>query len=173
MPIAADGNCLFRAVSYLLFDDENSHWPLRDLIIRFENLNAGIFEKRMTEINERTFIQHLRKLINPSSWATHIEVYAIATYFQATVYFCTDPPQPGTGGTHCWEHYKPLASCEALRYPVLTEPFLDNAKTLTHFELAYYPGCHYNSVVSVHTGVAHTSPPQLTGNITYHDQIIE
>ena len=32
---------------------------------------------------------------------------------------------------------------------------------------------HYNSIVSIHTGVLHVSPPQLTGNIIYHSQVIE
>ena len=60
------------------------------------------------------------KLCNANTWATHIEVLAIAAYFQVPVYFCTDPPQPNTGGTYCWECFNPIALRELLRYPILT-----------------------------------------------------
>ena len=137
-------------------------------------MNSGLFEKRMTDVNDCSFAAHIKKLCYPNTWATHIEVMAISTYFQAPVYFCTDPPQQSTGGSYCWECYSPLASREALRYPIITdhEAILEEANS-PHFELAYYTNCHYNSIVSVHTGALHASPPPLTGKISYHEQIIE
>ena len=98
---------------------------------------------------------------NPNTWATHIEVLAIAAYFQVPVYFCTDPSQPSTGGTYRWECFNPIASRELLRYPILTEPLFEGANSIRHLELVYYRNCHYNSIVSIHTGVLHVSPPQL------------
>ena len=155
VPIAAGSNCLFRAVSYLLFEDESAHWPLQELILWFEILNGSIFEKRMMDINESMFVQHIHPkvpLSNHCPWATNMEVYAIATYFQTPVYFCTDPHnlvlEVHTAGNTTGLL---LTSPEVLRYP----PFLDNAKTL---ELEYSRGCNYNSVVSVHTAAAHTFP---------------
>ena len=62
--VAADGKCLFRAISHLLFHHENAHWPLRNLIVRFENLNSQILQNRMTDINADTFAGHIRKLCN-------------------------------------------------------------------------------------------------------------
>ena len=129
VPVAGNGNCLFRAVSYLLYGHQNAHWSFRDLIIRFENLNSSIFECKMTGVNETTFAAHIRKLSHPNSWATHIEVLAIATYFQVPLYFCTDPPLPSTGSMYCWECYNPIASSKALRYPILTDPLFENANS--------------------------------------------
>lgn len=151
VPVAADGNCLFWAVSHLLFHNENAHWPLWDLIIRFENLNSSIFERRMTSINATTFAGHIRKLCHPNTWATHIEVLAIATYFQVPVYFCTHPPQPSTGGTYWWVCCNPITSSEVLWYPILTEPFFEGANSVRHLELA----------VSSHGVNSHESNPHM------------
>lgn len=111
--IGGDGNCLFRAISYNLFGHEDAHFSLRSIIERFETCNSSIFEKRMTMVNESTFTEHLKQLYRPNTWATHIEVFAIATYFQAPVYFCADPPHPKRG-VYCWERYMPVASVENL-----------------------------------------------------------
>ena len=69
------------------------------------------------------------------------------------------PPQPNTGGTYRWECFNPIASRELLRYPILTEPLFEGANSIRHLELVYYRNCHYNSIVSIHTGVLHVSPP--------------
>ena len=42
----------------------------------------------MPAVNELTFSGHIRKLITPCAWATHVEVMAAATYFQVPVYEC-------------------------------------------------------------------------------------
>ena len=148
--VTGDGNCLFRVVSYLLFQNENAHDRLREIILRFEYLNKSLFENRMTNINENTFDQHLRKLCDPRSWATHIEVYAIATYFQAPVYFVTEPPEQGTAGrTYCWECFRPLSTEATLSYPVLIPDdisLLADTKP-THFELVYYTRLHYDCII--------------------------
>ena len=171
--VAADGNCFFRSISYLLFSHEDEHWSLRTIITRFENLNSRLFEKRMTSINGRTFSDHIQKLCHPSSWATHIEVLAVATYFQAPVYICTDPPKPSAGGAYCWECYNPIASCTELSYPLLTEPTLHGVNKVQRFELAYYTNCHYNPIVSAYTRVLHETQPQLSGEVSFHEHIIE
>ena len=45
----------------------------------------------MTIINEPTFAEHVKKIMRSENLGyTHIEVYAVATFFQAPVYFITD-----------------------------------------------------------------------------------
>lgn len=170
--VASDGNCLFRAISYLLFGHEDEHWSLRNLIIRFENLNSSIFEKRMTMINQDTFEEHVKKLCHPNSWATHIEVFAIATYFQVPVYFCVDPPHPSRR-VYCWECYMPVLSVENLHYPNVTEPPFNDTLSVKHFEIVYHDNCHYNSIVCADTGSLSTSPPPVTKRVVHEDKIIE
>lgn len=130
----------------------------------------------MTTINEPTFAKHIKKLCDPRTWATHIEVFAVATFFQAPVYFITEPPQKGTGNTdtYFWECFRPLSDKANLTYPFLVpdhEKVLETAKPLNHFELAYYTRCHYDSIVSV-DGTPCVFPPQLSGNIIHHKQLI-
>ena len=96
--VAADGNCFFRSISYLLFSHEDEHWSLRTIITRFENLNSRLFEKRMTSINGRTFSDHIQKLCHPSSWATHIEVLAVySNLLSSPCLFLYRPSK-----TKCW-----------------------------------------------------------------------
>lgn len=170
--VQGDGNCLFRAVSYLLFGHEEEFSSIRNLITRFENLNRGIFEKRMTSINESTFEEHIRKLCHPKAWATHVEVYAIATYFRAPVYYCVHPPHPGKV-SYCWERFMPLV-CDSLRYPLVVEPPFDVAISVTHFELVYMKNYHYDCIVSVETESLSTSlPPFKFTNEQTEDILIE
>lgn len=165
--IGGDGNCLFRAISYNLFGHEDAHFSLRSIIERFETCNSSIFEKRMTMVNESTFAEHLKQLYRPNTWATHIEVFAIATYFQAPVYFCADPPHPKRG-VYCWERYMPVASVENLSYPYVIEPPFDAKISVNHFEIVYHIGYHYDS-----TGTLCWTPPLLTENIIHETNIIE
>ena len=144
---------------------------LRYVIERFETHNSSIFEKRVTELNG-TFKEHLQKLYHPNTRATHIEVFAIATYFQAPVYFCTDHPHQQRG-CYCWECFKPVDSAENLSYPYVIEPPFDYKVSVHHFEIVYHIGYHYNSIVSCETEKLCLSPPSLTEETIYVDEIIQ
>ena len=86
--IKADGNCFFRAVSFLVAGSENYHLEIRNLIIQFEEMNRGIFETYLLPLtNKPTFEEHLQLLHNPTSWATQTEVLAVATYFRVPVFY--------------------------------------------------------------------------------------
>ena len=164
--IKSDGNCFFRAISYLLFNNEDEHWPLRNLIIRFENLNLDIFKERLTAINKGTIEEHLMYLSRPNTWATHVEVFAVATYFQAAIYFCIDPP------SQKWECHMPVTSSEKLRYPILEPPFDDNI-SVSHFELVYHTQGHYSSVIDANTGILCRSPPPVIENHSYENKVLQ
>lgn len=162
---------MFWAVSYLLFEDESAHWPLHELILWFEILNGSIFEKRMIDINESMFVQHIHPkvpLSNPCSWATHMEVYAIATYFQAPMYFCTDPNlvlEVHTAGSTTGLL---LTSPEALRYPPLislTMLRLWSYRIVSRMQLQQCCVCSHRSCSYI--------PPQLTGKIICHNELIQ
>lgn len=97
--MVGDGNCFFRCLSMQLFQSQDQHYAIRSVLSRFENLNRGTFEKTlMPAVNEPTFPGHIRKLITPCTWATHVEVMAAATYFQVPVYECCLDPSQSTDG---------------------------------------------------------------------------
>ena len=86
--IKGDGNCFFRTLSFILFNNEDEDYAIRSIIVQFENLNGPVFESRMTTLNEPTFKQHINKMLRPGAWATHIELQAAAAYFQLPIYLC-------------------------------------------------------------------------------------
>ena len=94
--VVGDGNYFLRCLSMQLFQSQDQHYAIRSVLARFKNLNRGTFEKMlMPAVNELTFSGHIRKLITPCAWATHVEVMAAATYFQVPV---LTPPKQSTDG---------------------------------------------------------------------------
>lgn len=137
------------------------------MIVRFELLNSPLFEKRLTAINKSTLQEHALHMDRPNVWATHIEVFAVATFFQAPVYFCQDPPHP-SGGAYKWECFSPIATVEDLRCPIITELCFDNATPVKHFELIYHANLHHYSCI-----VGGEIPPTISGTNTVVEEVIE
>ena len=120
MTIKGDGNCLFRSFAFQLLGNQEEHFNVRSLLVRFENLNTVHFESRLTSVNEPTIRQHLSKMSKPAFWGTHIEIIAlIASLYQVPVYYCTDPPQSEKG--HMWQAVYPIAPASNMRYPLVVE----------------------------------------------------
>ena len=169
--MVGDGNCFFRCLSMQLFQSQDQHYAIRSVLSRFENLNRGTFEKTlMPAVNEPTFPGHIRKLITPCTWATHVEVMAAATYFQVPVYeCCLDPSQT----KYRWECIAPQRAPSHLRYPEITEGmFTKEAVVPNHFELVYIHNQHYDCIVSRETGKLSTSLPDITENHTFVTEIL-
>lgn len=166
--IKGDGNCFFRSLSFILFGNEEEHVNVRTLLVRFENLNSEIFKSLMTEVNEISFEEHIKHIMRPGTWATHVEVKAAATYFQVPVYFCQDPPQHDA---YCWHVFMPVRQSKSLRYPTLEESVYDGISVPTHFEIKYIQNVHYSCIVCVDDSLP-TVSPVLTGK-TYYDVIDE
>ena len=79
-PVKGDGNCLFRSFSLHLLGNQDEHFKVRSMIVRFENLNSTHFEPRMMDlINQPTFKDHISKT---GCSGTHIEIMAIASMYQ-------------------------------------------------------------------------------------------
>ena len=82
-PVKGDGNCLFRSFSLHLLGNQDEHFKVRSMIVRFENLNSTHFEPRMMDlINQPTFKDHISKISQPGCSGTHIEIMAIASMYQ-------------------------------------------------------------------------------------------
>ena len=156
VPILGDGNCLFRALSHQLFNTEEHHGFIRLLMQRFENLNSEIFSPFLMSINKPTIKDHIRHIGIPSTWGTHIEVLAVATYFKMPVYIAC-----ATRNFLCiWQVVKPLQS--KLSYPILSQDDRDmpEMESINHFEIAHH-SAHYDSIVSTTSGNATRTEPEL------------
>ena len=109
-PIGGDGNCLFRSLSYCLFETEDYHSPLRCLLARFESRNERVFTSHLPQQShsqQSSILEHVKRISNPGTWGTDLELLAAATYFQIPVYFCcTD----NVTDKWLWNHVQPIAS---------------------------------------------------------------
>ena len=127
-----DGNCLFRALSDQLFDNQGEHFTLRSMFIWLESLNRPVFTNYLLTVNEPDIDQHIKKMALPNVWGTHVEIIAAATFYQIPVYFTTKE-----NNEHRWEVIKPIPA-ERIRMPRVMDCLPDSHNNLTHFELAYH-----------------------------------
>ena len=151
--IKGDGNCMYRAISYSMTNDQENYPSLKLLLERFENLNQNLFSGLLTSVNKPTITKHIAHLGMPNTWGTHIELIATATYFNVLVYtFIADDQQ--------WEVYKPLSAKE-LRYPVTTDKEDELFAPRSHIELLYHRNLHYDCIVDCTTQQSSTTKPNI------------
>lgn len=107
--------------------------------------------------NEPTIEEHIKKIGLPHTWGTHVEILAIATLYEISVYVTRQSPS----GSYYWEEVKPLKA-DGVSYPVIPSGTLPSEYQVpNHMELEYMSGVHYDSVVSIATEkVPETFPPK-------------
>ena len=149
--IMKDGNCLYRAVAFHTLGNEDEHDAIRMLLVRFENLNKGLFEGRFIpydEISTRkasvkvtTFHDHLKHQLHPGTWGTHVELMASATLFQVPVYCCYTN---GNGTSYHWECTNPIATTTNFKIPeIVEEDPAFNIQIPHYIELLYWERTHF------------------------------
>lgn len=154
-----DGNCLFRCFSYQLLGTEDEHIAVRSLLVRFENLNQETFAPYLMSVNSPTMGEHISKMLRPYKWGTHIELLAMATYYQVPVYYCCSKNKELD--LH-WEYIKPLDNQQRpLQYMHLDGNCLEDIASPSHFELYWVRKTHYDSVVSIIDGKLCSELPKL------------
>ena len=171
-PIVGDGNCMFRALAFHILGDEKSHFALRSLLVRFENLNGSTFSPRLISgvngVNLPTFEKHIDHMLKPKSYGTHVELQAAATYYQVPIYIWTRNRQ---GEGYHWEVIKPLCACSEVCAPLVAENCLtfplQHYKN-SHFEI-FHHDCHYDAIVSSSTGTLSESEPMMQEVLTSVD----
>ena len=106
-------------------------------------------------INKPTIKDHIRHIGIPSTWGTHIEVLAVATYFKMPVYIAC-----ATRNLCIWQVVKPLQS--KLSYPILSQDDRDmpEMESIDLFEIAHHSS-HYDSIDSTTSGNATRTEPEL------------
>ena len=153
--VLADGNCMFHALSHQLFGSPNKDFDVRSLLVRFESKNRSIFSSLLTSLNEPDINSHIRKMLAPGVWGTHVELVAAATYFQIPVYILKN--------NRCsWEVLFPLGPQRKFKYQLCPEIDVeaDNFHRPHHIELLHSDNCHYDSLIS-NSGGPSTSPPKI------------
>ena len=116
--IKGDGNCLFRALAFHILGDEELYYPVRSFLVRFESKNSDLFATRLIPgrgLNKPTIREHINHLMRPGTWGTHVELQAIATYYQVPIYICIHNRK--NKGYH-WEITKPICGHSEVHFPL-------------------------------------------------------
>ena len=123
----------------------------------FENLNQDKFERLLMNVNQGTMPGHIKVMLQPGTWATQVEVFAAATYFQVPIYYLVETK--ATPITPKWHIVKPLDIPSKFCFPDGSP----QPTSVSHFELVYYPYSHYNCVMSLSS----TSLPTIVEEHVY------
>lgn len=87
-PVAADGNCQFRALSVQLYGDESQHAAIRQLVIkqmlqsrdRYEGYMLGSYEEYVT------------RMALDGEWGDNVTLQAVSDIFNCQIHVLTDQP---------------------------------------------------------------------------------
>lgn len=160
-PILGDGNCLFRALSYLIFWEEDYHQQIRKLLIDFIVLNRDIFSKYC---KEHTLEQHVAHIKYDATWGTDIEIRAAAAYLQRPIYVCTQRSQ---SLEYYWDYFAPLTTAMLTSGDYFANIY--HSRPLpSHFEICHSNRCHYD-IITMSDGNQATSPPKICATVHHVD----
>ena len=136
---------MFRSMSHQLFASPDKDFEVRSLLVRFESKNRSVFSTLLTEINEPDIASHIKQMLRPGIWGTHVELFAAATYFQIPMYILK------ASSKECkWEVFRPLGPHQNFQYQLCPEIDIEaeDFHRPDHFELLHSLNCHYDSIIS-------------------------
>ena len=135
--IKGDGNCLFRALSYLILGTEDCHQQVRLTLI---DCNSDIFTTFCSPLC--TLEEHTARMRYETVWGTDPEIKVAATYFQLPNLCVYTEKQH----SHYWECFQPVLSnnLQSLVHPYFETSYIN---ALHHSELYHSDRCHYDTVV--------------------------
>ena len=165
--VRGDGSCLFRTISYELFNTEEHHFTVRNNLVWIISCNRAKFSKFLLPVNSPTIDEHIKIMSQPHIWGTHLEILAASTLLQIPVYTCRT-----NGLHHPWEVSRPIPA-ELVRFPRVVDETFKERDHIDHIELLYHQESHYDAIFCSRTGRPPTSEPQLTGTKDYIDLSVE
>ena len=129
VPVAADGNCFFRAIAHQIEGDENEHRKYREMVVEYIMEQRENFEP-FVEYN-MNFDEYCNTMKKCGTWAGHMEIQAASLVTRRNI---------------CIHSHG--SSCLHIRN-------FDNRNTRTlHLS---YDGEHYNSVIPLDKGQQYNS----------------
>lgn len=90
--IVGDGNCLFRALAFHLFQDESQHPSIRELICDYIEHNKNnfcdfFFEDKVSAINKTSFfLNYINEMRKPGVYGDNACLYGFSKIFQAKIH---------------------------------------------------------------------------------------
>ncbi|XP_065888309.1 uncharacterized protein [Dysidea avara] len=139
LPICADGNCMFRSFSVIMYGSEIFHTKVRMVLHKYIMENQKDFSKYVSGEMET----HLKSLMELGRWGTQVELKAAAGITQLPIYVYT--PTLRADGQYAWNKIVPCTHSP----PLDTVSIPDHLKDLglNHIELCHTKGIHYDIIV--------------------------
>ena len=99
--IIGDGNCLFRALAYIVYGTEDLHAKMRSLLVDFVSKNQPLFQPLVIS---GKLEEHIQYMLHSRQWGTQVELQAASTLFQMDLYTLRQSPKhtsmAGLGTSH-------------------------------------------------------------------------
>lgn len=83
--MSSDGNCFFRCISQELTGEQTYHDKLRAKVCSFMEQHKDKFEAYV----DTSFTKHMRKMKRDGTWATHAEIFGMATLLGCSIHVHT------------------------------------------------------------------------------------
>lgn len=126
--VEGDGNCLFRAIAFQLWEDEKLWYRVRAEVVEYIKIHRDHFEYFVED--DEPFEDYVTRMGSPAEWGGNQEVFAAAQLYGIDVSIY----QAGTP--------KLQMRVERREKDIAKEIYL-----------SYHGGCHYNAVVSAESQV--------------------
>ena len=159
--IIGDGNCLFRALAYIVYGTEDLHAKMRSLLVDFVSKNQPLFQPLVIS---GKLEEHIQYMLHSRQWGTQVELQAASTLFQMDLYTLRQSPQTHEYG---WTRYKPHEATN-LQFP--TENYPRTLNAMDHMELCHTGGCHFDCIVD-EENLFPLVCPRLPGSHIYIDKV--
>jgi len=135
--VEGDGNCLFRAVSHQLYNNESHHLELRHLCVEHMRRHTKRFEIYCTS----KFEDHLKRMALPCVWADYLEIRALEEIIDRLFYiYSPDSTEVKDSSGEFVVNSEP----KPMNINYSEQPLLQD---VTPIKLSYHGRSHYNSVV--------------------------
>ena len=128
-PNKGAGDCLFRAISCIVYGTEDLHWLVRDMICNWMVLNWHYYEDLFSD--KAAFDRHVRGMRSHGTWGDGYEIFAaMHLYRRCAMIYGTDGTALSVPMRSLFESYEPFAGATPINL----------AYTHNNFEHGHYEG---------------------------------
>ena len=138
---------------------QERHRDVRRSIVEFLERNQERFEQFLLN---GTFAEHITQMRREGVWATQVELYGAASFYQVPMYICS--PDPGTQ-KYRWLLHKPLEQSNLL---FEGDSLTQMQRKITHAELCHANADHFDCILDNQNHFP-TSPPLLNNTCVFID----
>ena len=126
IPVAADGNCFFRAIAHQIEGNEEEHSRYREMVVEYIMQHREDFEPFVED--DVNFDFYCESMKESGTWAGHMEIQAASLVTRTNI------------------------CIHRLRSPILNISNFDTETTCT-LNFSYHARRHYNSVIPLHSHI--------------------